>query len=479
MPLIERSFKANINQASASRRHTPFALSLAPPPLTETEKKAKRARGLAAAGRARVANAWLRIASCGIVAVVAMSLIGNWQPMLWFAGLVVIVLADRAIYHRVLTQCEAGKPPARLRGLVAWTALQSSYGNIMAAMLWFAPYVPGETMAVIYICGGLANAAATLRSHPALSVAGIGPTIATLLGLPLLEYAMNGGQNALDLMPLVAGLLLLGFGVNLWKSLLASDVAQAQAEAAAMRERQAAAAAAAAKTDTIRRMNDELRTPMSALIGAAEHLRRAATTPQARAHIATLVQAGEVLKLVLDDLSDLDSLENGQLRIDAKPADPRELARSVVSAFKTAALDKNLELFLDVAPETPALVTIDAARVRQVLFNLVANAVRFTTHGGVRVRLNTQHIEGNRVRLGFVVADTGVGVSRSQLAMIFGRSRLCAEGEGPGIGLAISLRLAKLMGGQLSARSELGQGSVFSLILDAAVAAAPARSTAA
>jgi signal transduction histidine kinase len=191
---------------------------------------------------------------------------------------------------------------------------------------------------------------------------------------------------------------------------------------------------------------------------------------QARAHIATLVQAGEVLKLVLDDLSDLDRLENGQLKIDAKPADPREVARGVVSAFRAAAADKRLELFLDIAPDTPTRVELDASRVGQILFNLVANAVRFTQHGGVRVRVLAQACEKpGHARLSFTVADTGVGMSRSQMALIFARDRVGAEGAG--LGLSISVRLAKLMGGQITAKSELGEGSVLAFIIDAPVSA--------
>lgn len=423
-----------------------------------------------AVGQARLANSWLRLGASGITAIVATSVLGNALPIAWWLGLIPVVVFDRVVYGWLLARCQRNDPPKHLAGLIASTALGSAYGNILAIMLWFAPYVHGETLAIMYIFGGLANAAASLRSWPSLSLAGLAPTIVCMLGLPLASFLMSAGQNSLDLVPLVAGFLFLGFGVNLWKSLLASDAAQVRAEEAAEREHRAASAAAAAKSDMIQRMNDELRTPMTALIGAAEHLRRCAATPEARAHISTLVQAGEVLKLVLDDLSDLDRLENGQLRIDPKPADPRELLRSVVSAFHAAAQDKHLELFLDIAPETPAAVEIDALRVRQVLFNLLANAVRYTAHGGVRVRLAVQpgSVTG-RARLVFVVADTGAGMSRSQLALIFGQGRFNADGEGPGLGLAISLRLAKLMGGQLAARSELGQGSVLSLVLEAPI----------
>ncbi|MGD9982266.1 MAG: sensor histidine kinase [Hyphomonadaceae bacterium] len=434
--------------------------------------RAKRARALAGVARARIANTWLRLGSCVIVAAVATSIVGTTWPLIWLAGLAPVVLSDRWIFQRLLKRCQDNDAPRSLARTISWVTAQSVYGNLIAVMLWFSPYVPGETLAIIYMFGGLANAAATLRASVPLSIAGAGPTVSFLLGLPLAEYLINGARNPLDLMPLMGGLLLLAFGVNLWRSLLASDAAQLEAEAAVLRERQAAAAAAAAKTSMIQRMNDELRTPMTALVGAAEHLRRAAQSPQARAHIASIVQAGEVLKLVLADLSDLDALENGQLRIAVKPADPRALLRSVMGAFRAAALDKNLELFVDIDPATPPLVEIDSERVRQLLFNLLANAVRYTTHGGVRIRLSAQAIDAARTRLTFVVADTGAGMSRSQLALIFGRERLSAGGEGPGLGLAISLRLARLMGGTLTAKSELGEGSVFAFSLDARVSEA-------
>lgn len=448
-------------------------LLLGPADRAQPSLKAKRARTLGGLARVRMANAWLRLGSSTIVAVVATSVVGNILPLLWLAGLAAVVMIDRALHNKLLVRCEANDPPERIFGLVTWTALQSGYGNILAGLLWFSPYVPGETLAVIYIIGGLANVAATLRPSPALSLAGAGPTILAFLALPLASYLLNGAQQPLDLMPMVGALLFLGFGVNLWRNFEASDIAKAQAEAAAMRERQAAATAAAAKSETIRRMNNELRTPMTALIGASEHLRRTATTPEARMHIATLVQAGEVLRLVLDDLSDLDQLENGQLRIEPRASDPRELARGVVQAFRSAAQDKGLELFLDVAADVPQLVEIDALRVRQVLFNLVANGVRYTQHGGVRVRLQTQASEApGKVRLGFVVADTGVGMSRSQMAIVLGRGRVA--NDGPGLGLSISLRLARLMGAQIGGKSELGQGSVFSFVIEAPLASAPA-----
>lgn len=466
---MERSFKSS----SLTNVQEPFATirpGLTKAAISQSDRD-RRTRALATVARARISNVWLRLGACVVAAMVTMSIVGSPTSLFWLAGVVVVLLYDRRVFQRLLRLCVEGAAPQRIRYIVLWTAGQSIYGNLIAAALWFSPYVPGETLGVIYLLGGLANAAVTLRSSVPLAVAGAGPTVAFLLGLPALEYALNGARNPLDLMPLMGGLLLLAFGVNLWKSLLASDAAQLEAEAAVLRERQAAAAAAAAKTSMIQRMNDELRTPMAALVGAAEHLRRAAQSPQARAHIATIVQASDVLGLVLQDLSDLDRLENGQMRVEPRPANPREVLRGVVAAFRPAAQDKNLELFVDVDPATPPELEIDAARVRQVLFNLLANAVRYTSHGGVRVRMFAQPIDAVTVRLNIVIADTGAGMSRSQLALVLGRERISAEGEGPGLGLAISMRLAKLMGGKITARSELGEGSVFSFSVDAPLAA--------
>ncbi len=404
------------------------------------------------------------------------SAIVDWRAaLLWLAGFAIVIAIDRSLHQRLGARCEAGDPPEAMKGLICWTVLQSAYGNAFAALLWFAPHPSGQALAALFLCGGLANAAATLRASPSLSIAGVGPTTAFLLGLPAIGFLAGGARDWLDLLPFVGAMLLLICGAGLWRGLVASDVAQARAEAAALRERQSAAAAAAAKTDMIKLMNAELRTPLAALLGVAEHLRRSATTPQARAHVAALARAGDVLKLVLGDLSDPGRIENGALAIAPQPSDPRDLLRGVVSAFRASAHDKHLELFLDVAPDVPAQVEFDPLRVRQLLSNLLANAVSYTIHGGVRVRLGVQAgARQGHARLAFVVSDTGPGMSRSRLALIFGRDHVRTEGEGPDLGLEISVKLARLMGGRLQARSELGQGSAFTFVLDAPVVVAQA-----
>lgn len=450
-------------------------LLLGPADLAEASVRERRARRLGALAKRRRANAWGRLAANIMAAGLAAAIFNTPAPLVWVGMFVLVVLIDRAAFVHLGARCDAGDPPPRMPWFIAWTALQSSYANALSVILWFVPHESGPTMAVMFLCGSLANTATTMRNSPALAAAAIGPTMAYLVGLPIAQFALGGGGDGADLVPLIGAVLLLVWGFRLWKSLLTFDQANAQAEASASRERQAAAAAAAAKTDVIQRMNDELRTPLAALQGAAEYLRRVASSPQARAHLANLKQASDGLQLVLDDISALE--RSDALASDPAPADPRELARGIVSSFRAAAQDKNLELFLDIAPDAPSLVAVDSARLRQILSNLVSNAVRYTSHGGVRVTLAANASETPGImRLRFEVSDTGRGLSRAHLAVLFGRNR---SSVGEGQGLAISLRLARLMDASLTAKSELGQGAVFTLALDApVVAGAEARSAA-
>ncbi|MES1199508.1 MAG: ATP-binding protein [Pseudomonadota bacterium] len=453
------------------RRLTFRAVGDAAPLLLEDERASpslpsRKARELGDLARLRIKNIWVRLASCGLVTFVSIAAMGNLAPLIWFVGFLPIIFVERALLVGLRKRCDRDEPPKGLIWTGLWIGFQAIYIGAMAAMLWFAKYAHGETLATILMLGSLANAAATLRASRVLALSAAIPTVALLVLLPLLDYLLGQYLNPLDLIPSVAAIVFVGFSVSLWKDLRASDEAQARAELAAIRERHAAAKAAAAKSDAIRRMQDELRTPMVALLSAAEHLRRAAVSPEARAHIAALANAGDVLRLVLEDLSDLDRLENGQIKVNPQPCDPRDLIRNVAGAFRAAANDKRLEIFIDIAPDVPALVEIDGARVRQILFNLVANAVKYTSHGGIRLRLQAQATEQEGVaRLGFVVADTGAGMSRSQLALVFG-GKGRAEGAARGLGLAISFRLAKLMGARLGGKSEVGEGSVFSLVIE-------------
>ena len=149
-----------------------------------------------------MANAWLRIGSCAIVAAVATSIVGTTLPLFWFAGLVPVVLIDRWVFKRLLEACVAHRAPMRIPRLIAWTVLQSVYGNLVAVMLWFSPYVPGETLAIIYLFGGLANAAARLRSSDAKS--------------RVIVLVTDGVNNAGEIDPRSAAAVAKGLGIRVY-----------------------------------------------------------------------------------------------------------------------------------------------------------------------------------------------------------------------------------------------------------------------
>jgi signal transduction histidine kinase len=441
---------------------------LGPEDREEAALKARRVRAIGAIARARVGNAWLRYSGSLLAALITWSVFHAQAALYWVAALTLVVFVDRQAHAHQLKRCEAGDPPARMPRMLAWTFLQSAYGNALAAILWFTPHPTAQAMAVMFLCASIANAAATLRHSVALSAAALTPSIGYLLALPVAEFFLKGANSTMHLVPLIGALLLLAWGVRLWNSLLESDRMLALAESAAMRERQASAAAAVAKTDTLRRVLSELRAPLAALDGAVERLRRAASTPSARAHIASLVNAKDVLRRVAQDISNPEKLDNGALSMTPKATNPADVARDAVAAFRIAAQDKGLELLVDIDIDVPALVEIDAARVRQVLFNLLDNAVRCTRHGGVRVRVASEMRSGRQAQLSFHVIDTGSGISRARADAAMSATRFGAADDA-GIGLAIAARLSKRMGGELSAHGELGHGSHFVLTLTAPV----------
>jgi signal transduction histidine kinase len=335
----------------------------------------------------------------------------------------------------------------------------------MAGLLWFAPEGPSVALALMYICAGLANAASTLRSSPTLALAGAGPTIVTLIGLPIVEFFLRGADDPLLLMPLVASLLLLGFGVNLWRGLAASDLALAQAEAASVRERRAETAAAATRADTLDCVARDLRTPEAALRDAAEAARNSGA---GSAPVAALLQAVAVFSAAVTDA------------VAPRPPRPastdlRALLRGVAGVFRQRMKEKRLELFVDVSAATPPLVFVDAATLCRILYHLIDNAIRHTAHGGIRIRLRVARADTDKaVRLEFLVADTGTGLSRAQLALL-----LAGDDDEEAGGVAASLRLARSLGGELTAQSELGEGALFRLTFCAALVAPEAGEAAA
>ena len=233
------------------------------------------------------------------------------------------------------------------------------------------------------------------------------------------------------------------------------------------------------KSEFLATMSHEIRTPMNALLGFSQLLGRTRIEPQAQEYLKAIRTSGEALLALINDILDLSRIEAGKLSLSPQRVEVRELVDSTVGVFSEAANRKGLALRARTRPNVPRSLITDPHRLRQVLMNLVSNAVKYTEQGEVELRVELVRREGNRADLRFSVHDTGPGIDQAQQARLFEPFHRAVPEEtketGTGLGLAIVRRLVELLGGEVSLHSEPGQGSVFTVVLhDAEVSDASA-----
>lgn len=240
--------------------------------------------------------------------------------------------------------------------------------------------------------------------------------------------------------------------------------------AAHTRELEAARAAAesanASKSAFLAMTSHEIRTPLNAVIGLSDSLIRTSSDPRVREHLGTIRNSGELLLNVVSDLLDLSKVEAGRFELRPGPVDLQAHLRDICALFSSQAASRQLDLFLELEIPPGLVVATDPGRLRQVLVNLVGNALKFTRRGSVRLRVETVAESGPRVTLRFSVIDTGPGIPAEAQARLFEPYyRVNTPGsssvEGTGLGLNISRRLVDLMGGSIRLRSVPGFGCEF------------------
>jgi signal transduction histidine kinase/CheY-like chemotaxis protein len=295
----------------------------------------------------------------------------------------------------------------------------------------------------------------------------------------LLERTYEGRQSALraeiidrvwraNLTTLVAG----GFGIGagllaLWLSYVAAQHLERERELLAAKLR--AEHSSREKSAFLANMSHEIRTPMSAILGFSELLQEDWPPPKRRQYLQSIRSSAESLLQLINDILDMSKIEAGVLDLHPEPTDLREMCDFIRTMFSEPAARKKINLACTLAADLPRACLVDRIRLRQILVNLVGNAVKFTDAGGVEVRVMWEkELPGDGVTLIIEVQDTGLGIPHDKLEAIFqpftqaGAHRE-KEKQGTGLGLAIVKRFTQAMGGTVTVASVLGQGSAFHL----------------
>jgi signal transduction histidine kinase len=372
----------------------------------------------------------------------------------WLAAFVGVESFTRIVTGPV-TRGELMRHRRRAAYLVAMFC-SSLLWSSLAVLYWTGGQEPFRLGAMAILAGIMVHAQGfSFRSPAALTAVGVVP--ATLwIALP----AAFGGYSGPPLFALSIGLLLLlAYVAASARANLRTANALAEAERSAV-------AANDAKSAFLATMSHELRTPLNGVLGMARALQRTELDRRQQGYVDTILRSGDGLMTILNDVLDISKIEAGRMDLDVAPFDLTALGEQTVELWAEGAAAKSLTLTCKTEPGLPAVVLGDEHRVRQILMNLVSNALKFTEKGSVTIWLRAAPAADGDGGVDIVVVDTGIGLTPDQTASLFNpyvqaEASTAKRFGGTGLGLAICRKLATMMGGEISVMSDPGQGSAF------------------
>ncbi|WP_312163693.1 ATP-binding protein [Phenylobacterium sp.] len=399
----------------------------------------------------------------GMLLLVAL---GPLALLCWVAASLVLeawLIVARARFERL------GQAVPRVERLAPIVLYGASW-SAMAAVCWIRGGPALQFAALLMLFGLLISS----LKYTSLSRA----SFVFLAPFPLLAMSLSptlfGGFRGMDLVIVLASLAaLVACVVNVARTIRANALALEKAQAEALE-------ASRAKSAFLAMMSHELRTPMNGVLGMAHALAATRLSRRQADYLDMIVQSGDSLMAILNDILDLSKIEAGKMDLECVGFDLEKLGRQTHLLWSEAARQKGLELSFEIDPATPAWLVGDPVRVRQILLNLISNALKFTEQGAVAVRIGPLAPQGVEI----VVADTGLGMRRDQQEKLFqafsqAEASTTRRFGGTGLGLSICRQLATMMGGEISVESEPGAGSTFRVALPLAAGEAPGAAEAA
>jgi len=410
-----------------------------------------------------------RLGMASASALIFSPLLGWSLSFAWVIGYFIIQLLDVWVFAPIVS----GKTD-RLNGarrVAGWVmlSLNAAYFGSLSVPLWLIGGTMGGICAVMLLSAG--SIYAVINAPRSTSVMLMTATIQFLyLAATPVFMAIHGATPGFVTAAAISVGVFITYCLSTWQRMNEARLAESAARVEAEEKRAQAEQIMAGRSAFLAAIGHDLRTPISAILTGAAELERGATDAAARSQAHLITDAGFMMKAMLDDLLDHAKLDAGHMTVDQVDFNLRDLLNQTTRLWRGPARAKGLKLRVEGAATIPAAVRGDPMRVRQVLNNLISNAMKFTETGSITLRLNawTEEPGGHAVLI--AVEDTGPGMTAEQVARLFTpfdqtMAGVSAQHGGTGLGLAISRQLAELMGGRITVRTRPGEGASFTLAL--------------